>query len=203
MTHPKSPLPETTRPQSCQRRSIPRNSSRSRPFASSPLASNTPSAWPNRYLNHPPACGTRSVHSPATSGAQRAYVTRTNSSQSARVRHPSLSPPHNRLRQRLMAFRELFQAFVDGHFEPILPRPNRAIQSAAIAPYPRASGSRRNSSTVNRIFRHQFGYCQVLPGRFCWPGSRVRSSWLRARSCAGVCARNPITACCSSPVSSG
>jgi len=46
-------------------------------------------------------------------------------------------------------------------------RPDRAIQSAAIAVYPRASGSRRNSSTVNRIFRPQLGYCHVLPGRFC------------------------------------
>ena len=46
--------------------------------------------------------------------------------------------------------------------------PERSIQWRNMAAYPRASGSVRSCSTVKRMFLPQFGYCQVVAGRFCW-----------------------------------
>ena len=60
--------------------------------------------------------------------------------------------------------------------QPRFTRPVRTSQFRNIATKSRATGSVRNSSSVNFILRLQFGYCQVVAGRFCWAISLVRSS---------------------------
>ena len=52
-------------------------------------------------------------------------------------------------------------------WDTLLRLPERTIQLRNMAAYPRASESVRSCSTVKRIFLPQFGYCQVVAGRFC------------------------------------
>jgi len=59
---------------------------------------------------------------------------------------------------------------------PLFTRPVRTSQFRNMATKSRATGSVRNSSKVYFILRLQFGYCQVVAGRFCWAISLVRSS---------------------------
>src|SRR6266568_1344129 len=55
-------------------------------------------------------------------------------------------------------------------------RPVRISQWRNMAVKSRAAFSVESCSTVNFILRDQLGYCQVVPGRFCWATSLVRSS---------------------------
>lgn len=80
-------------------------------------------------------------------------------------------------------------------------RPVRSNHVRNIFTNPAAS-SPCNSSRLNFIFRFQFGYSAVVPGRFCCSVSFVRSSWFSSISADGVEHSHPITALCSSPVNS-